>query len=1111
MTRRRCSSKITASPANCRRWTRRFHALRFGFAMLSLVMTLVGTPLAQRTSASVAGTIADPSGAVVPNAHVAATELSTSSSVNVQSNASGFFLISDLKPGTYRLHVDANGFQGFEQTGITLQVGQAATVNVTLKLGSSSQEVSVSSAPPLVDTSSQTVSFAITPQFTEDIPLNGRNVLQLMALAPDTSEHVGDNYSNQEATRPESGAGFVTASGEARENSTAFFLDGGLNEDTYTNVANVFPNPDAIQEFTFETNSYSAKYGGRGGGVVNAVTRSGTNQLHGTAYEYLRNGSFNASNYFSTSPDTLKRNQFGFSVGGPIQKNKTFAFLAYQRTTFRYGTTSNVAYGPTPAELSGDWSAIPQQISNPFTGVPYANNQIPTSSYDPISLKLLSLVPTGSANDGRILYNSRQLQNDNQWVGRIDRNFGDKLTLYGSYLWDGLDFPNTPDPSNILTGGPDKKWRSQHVAINAAYRLTNNLLTTLTAAYSRALINYTGSTAFKSLPDLGANYPVWDPSGVKEAGFYIDGWFNAQWLGKYDITRNQYDFNNNWTWVHGQHTLDFGGELTLSQSIVNQAYSSSGYEGWWCASSGYSPVDFMLGENCYFEQYAPSYVAPHGKSPSLYVNDAWRATRRLTVDLGLRWEPWLPWPDSSSQQIGDVISPAAYAQGIHSRRYPNLPPGILLRGDPGVPDGLAPSDWKLFDPRVGLAWDVFGDGKTSVRAGFGIYHDQPFGRMYNEMMSTVPFTQGAVVQDTTVSAYNPYAASPYNGQIPPLESPLPRNTVFPLPLTYAVGFATNYKPPATMQWNLTLERQLGKGVLIRTGYEASESYHMFDSRDRNAAIFIPGQSTVDNTAQRRPWYPDYGGSVIVNESRITSSYNALEVSAEKRMTGNFSFLGGYRWAKCLDIGGSTSTFAFNEFTDANNIGLDRGLCNSDVASQFKMSAVWKTPTIAGLGFVGRHVIGGWTLSGIWVNRDGFPFSVLASTDVNLDGTYYDRASLTGTPSLSSNRSQAAKLAQWFNTAAFQDPQNGSNGTAPRNFLRGPGYANLDFSLAKSFGLPWGPLRDSQKIDVRAEFFNALNHPNFCNPNNAVGSGDQFGRIDCASDPRILQFTLKYSF
>ena len=1085
-----------------------FHSrIRF-VVLLFLVTTFIcSMSLGQRTSASISGTVADPSGAVVPNAHVVATSISTGASVTVQSNDQGFYIVSDLGPGSYKVQVEAPGFQRYERTGVVLQVGQSANINVNLRLGAESMEVVVSGAPPLVDTRNQTVSFAITPQFTEQIPLNGRNVLQLLSLAPDTSGRNPTNYaySNQEATRPEAAEGMVTASGESRENSTTFYLDGGLNEDTYTNVANIFPNPDAVQEFTFDTNSYSAKFGGRGGGVVNAATRSGTNQFHGSAFEYLRNGKVNASNYFSTEPDKLNRNQFGFSFGGPIQKDKTFGFLSFQRTTLRFGTTANVVYGPTAAEMAGDWSGVGQQLSDPFTGDPFSNNYISPSLYNPISLKVLQLVPKADPIDGRINYLSRESENDNQWVARVDRNFGQKLSVYGSFLWDGLDHPNKPDPTNILTGGPDKKWRSQHAALNGTYRVSNNLLTTLTASYSRALIRYSGSTVFPSLPDLGANYPVWDPVGVKEAGFYISGWFGAQWLGRYDITRNQYDFNNNWTWVKGNHTFDFGGELMLTQSILYQAYSSSGYQGWWCASSGFDPLDFMLGANCYFEQYAPSYVAPHGKSPSLYANDTWRATRRLTLNLGLRWEPWLPWPDTSSQKIGVVLNPTAFANGQRATRYPNLPPGMLLRGDPGVPSGLAAADWKLFDPRIGVAWDLFGDGKTSLRAGFGIYHDQPFGRMYNQMTSTVPFTQGALITGPVASAYDPYTAPPYNGQVPPLMSPLPSNTVFPLPLDNAVGFAPGFKPPATLQWNLTLERQLGHGILLRGGYEASESYHMFDSRDINSAIYDPATGEAN-----RPWASFYGGQVIWDESRITSSYNALAITAEKRMTSNLSFLGGYRWAKCIDFGGSASSFAFDDFTDSRNIGLDRGLCDSDIASQFKLATVWRAPSIASLGFFGRNVISGWTLSGIWNSHSGFPLSVMANGDFNMDGNYYDRANLVGNPHLPGDRSRAEKLQAWFNPAAFDNPPIGSNGNTGRNFLRGPGYANLDLSIAKSFAIPYGPLRESQKLDFRAEFFNALNHPNFYNPNNGVG-GVAFAAIQSAQDPRIMQFTLKYIF
>ncbi|MGO8718167.1 MAG: carboxypeptidase regulatory-like domain-containing protein [Acidobacteriaceae bacterium] len=1062
--------------------------------------------IAQRTATSISGTIADPSGAVIPNAQITVTQISTGVSTTAQANGQGFYVVSNLEPGTYNLQAAAPGFQAYEQIGIVLQVAQPRTVDVAMKVGSASQKITVSSASPLVDTRTQTVSYAITPQFTEDIPLNGREILQLLALAPDTSDRNPDatNYSSQLATRPETNdAGFVTASGEARENSTTYYLDGGLDEDTYTDVANVFPNPDAIEEFTADTNSYNAKFGGRGGAIVNAVTKGGTNNIHGSAFEYLRNGYVNASNYFSTSPDTLKRNQFGFSLGGPLRKDKTFWFGSYQRTTFRYGSNSNIAFGPTTAELNGDWSAaVPTgtQLTDPLTGQVFTGNQISPTLYNPISLKLLTYVPQGDPLTGQFNYLAKQLQNDNQYVARVDQHISDKASISASYLWDQLTSPNIADPKDIVTGGPNELWTSQHAALNGTYRFGTNLLTTLTGSLSRVLLQYSGSALFPSLADLGANYPVWDPKGVHEVGFYIGAWFSAYWIGAQNVTRNEDDFINNWTYIKGPHTLDFGGELALFQSFLYQAYVSSGYEGWWNANSGYAPVDFMLGSNDFYEQYAPSYVAPRGKAPALYANDTWRITPRLTLDLGVRWEPWLPWADSSAGKIGGQINLAAYAAGIHSTRYPNLPAGFLVRGDPGVPSGLSPTDWKLIDPRIGFAWDVRGDGKTSVRAGFGIYHDQPFGRMYNEMTSTEPFTEGTVIQQPNVSAYNPYAAPPYNGNIPPLQNPPLSDTVFALPLTNAVGFSPNFKAPATMQWNLTTEQQFGQGILVRASYEASESYHMFDSRDINAATNYVRPMTAGG----------YGGTVILDESIGTSSYNALVVSAEKRMTGQLSLLGGYRWAKCMDLAGSTSSFAFNEFTDAKHPGVDRGICNSDLAQQFKMAAVWKVPTIQSLGFAGRHILGGWTMSGILTRHDGFPFSVLANGDANEDGTVNDRANLIGNPYLPSNRPLSQKLHEWFNTAVFQTPID-SDGNTGRNFLRGPEFVNVDYAMIKSFAIPHGPLAETQKIDFRAEAFNLFNHPNFGNPDGALGDGPVFGTITSAQSPRILQFALKYVF
>jgi len=1065
----------------------------------------------------------DQTGAAIPAAHIVVTETATGASTTVQTNGQGYYVVSNLEAGTYKMHVEGGGFAEYERTGIEIQVGQPTTVDLAMKVGAATQQVTVTGAPPLVDTTNQTVSFAITPQFTEDIPLNGRNILSLLALAPDASSHNSNapTYSDQGATRPETGAtGFVTASGEARENSTTYYLDGGLDEDTYTDVANVFPNPDAAEEFTVDTNSYSAKFGGRGGAVVNAVTRGGQNRIHGTAFEYVRNGDFDADNFFSTSQDTLKQNQFGLSLGGPVKKDKTFWFGSYQRTTQRYGTTSSTAFGPTAAELRGDWSSSLAALgpggalTDPLTGKAFTNGQVPTSLYNPISLKVLTEVPQGDPNTGQFNYLSTTLSNDNQVVGRMDHHLNDKVTISASYLWDQLSTPNIADPKDIVTGGMNDVWTSQHAALNVVYRINNNLLATVGGTLSRVLLRSTGATQFQSLADLGANYPVWDPKGVDEVGMDIGGWFSAYWIGAQNVTRNQEDFTNNWTYVKGRHTLDFGAEMPFSQSVLYQAYVSSGYQGWWCANSGSAPLDFMLGDNCFYEQYAPSYVAPRGVGVGIYANDSWRVSSRVTLNLGARWEPWTPWADASAGKIGGQINLADYANNVHSTRYPGLPAGFLVRGDPGVPNGLSQSDMKLLDPRIGLAWDLFGDGKTSIRAGFGIYHDQPFGRMYNEMTSTEPFTEGDTITDPTVSAYNPYSASPYNGDVPALQNPPPSNTVFALPLTNAIGFSTNFKPPATMQWNLTVEHQLPWGVLLRTGYEASESFHMFDSRDINAA-----------TNNVRPMVTSgYGGTVILDESMATSGYNALAISAEKRMTGNLSFLGGYRRAKCMDLG-SASSFAFNEFTDAKHPGLDRGVCNSNIAQQYKVAAVYQLPTVQELGPVGRYVLGGWKTSGILTRQDGFPFSVDAVGDANEDGTIGDRANLIGNPYLAGNRSQAQKLNEWFNsvltgpTAAFATPVD-ADGNTGRNFLTGPSFVNLDAALIRSFAIPFGPFRDTQKIDFRTEAFNLFNHPNFTTPDGAMADARQtatngvvtgFGTIHSAGQPRILQFALKVVF
>src|SRR5258708_1809446 len=468
-------------------------------AALSLAVSVYG----QRNTAAVSGTTTDPTGAVIPAAQVTAVQTSTGTTTRTQSNENGFYQLLNLSPGTYSLRAEHAGFQAYVQESIVLQVDQSATVNIGLKVGSEADSVTVTEEPPLVDVRTQTLTTVITPQMARELPLNGRNVLQLMALAPDVSPG-GSRCFGQGASRPESRVTFVSASG-ARSNETAFYLDGGINEDPYTEIANIFPNPDAIQEFSVQTNSYSAKFGGRGGGVVNAATRSGGNDFHGSAFEFLRNHVLNARNFFASSDDGLKRNQYGFSLGGPVQKNKTFFFASWQGTKVRSVPTQNVQVTPTAAQLAGDFSAIGTQLVDPTTHAPFPGNQIPTSLFDPIAGKWLNSVPVGAPGTGLSFYSTYTRTDDNQRVARVDQNFGEKFRAPARYLYDRLDRPGSFLNNNILSVTDDAYWQSQNLTLNGTYLPRPNLVGNLTLTYNRVVNIQLGPKKIPGWVDLGVN------------------------------------------------------------------------------------------------------------------------------------------------------------------------------------------------------------------------------------------------------------------------------------------------------------------------------------------------------------------------------------------------------------------------------------------------------------------------------------------------------------------------------------------------------------------------------------------------------------------------------
>jgi hypothetical protein len=588
---------------------------------------------------------------------------------------------------------------------------------------------------------------------------------------------------------------------------------------------------------------------------------------------------------------------------------------------------------------------------------------------------------------------------------------------------------------------------------------------------------------------------------MRSLNLTVGNYFNVSWNAFYTIPATSGDLGTHWSWVKGGHTIEFGAEVIKSKVIKNQDFQSDGNFTYSGALSGDNALDFLLSRPSSFTQREGYYYVPIRTLPAAYVADTWQVNRRLTLNLGLRWNPFVAMYDSSYHQAG-VFSYDTYRAGTRSTLYPNLPPGLLVAGDPGIPNSIISSKYPLFTPRVGFAIDPFGTGKTSIRGGYGLYVDQMTANTLNPGYS--PFT---------VNATFPFPAStenPYQGQFNPFPVPHPHppSLTFPIPMN-AQPFTWGMEPSFIQQWNFTIERQLRWSTLVRAAYEGQNADHLPGGIEGNAAVYNPALSAAanrQNVNARRPMGQYYQG-LILSKNIGTSNFNALNISVEKRLSQGLTFLAGYRWSKCLDtVNENAATYTAYAYSSTNP-RFDYGPCVYDVGQQFHFSSVWLLPSVKSMGFVGRHVLSGWEVNGLLTLRSGLPFTVTSGIDNSLSGIGLDHADIVGNPSLPGDRSKGDQLKQWFNTQAFVANALGTFGTSSRNLLRGPGFSNLDFSVVR-----WFPItkREAQKLQFRAEFFNVFNHANFNNPNSSVSSSS-FGRITGAADPRIVQFSLKFVF
>jgi hypothetical protein len=1070
---------------------------------------------AQFTTASLGGTVTDPSGAAIPGATVTVQNTETGLTRTAKSGTGGDYLFPALPVGTYKLTVEKTGFQTYIQSGIDLAVNQSATQMVALQVGTLTEHVTVSANASLVTTSSASVGQLVNQESIVNLPLNGRTAQTLVFLIPGAND-VTDYYCGvgcEGGAYP--GEQYANINGGG-PNGVNYQMDGADNNDTYMNTNLPFPNPDAIQEFNVQTGNMSAEYGNAASGIVNVVTNSGTNEFHGTAFEFLRNYVFDARNFFAPTRDTLKQNQFGGTLGGPIKKNKLFFFGSYQGTRTRTAPNGQIAIVPTSDERQGNFQSLcatydsaglctdpnGTQLTDPITGSPFANNQIPTDMRSQPALNLLKYVPLPNAPEGVLNYlGPAQNTNENQFLGKIDYDRG-KNHLSGRYFYTKFTDPATPLTNNILALNANaNQVRVQTIAVNDTYTASSNLLFNTWFGWNKQDGGYIPATPF-SADALGVNIA---PSPSPQLFVFVQGYFSASGSNVGAYNRGDQTFREVVSLIRGRHTLTFGGELLRVRAPISNQYLQGGQFFFNGSLSGNNLADFMLGDITQFTQGGGIYANITGYNWAAFIQDNWRATPRLTLSGGLRWDPYIPYTDSENRL-------PCFEPGKQSTRYPNAPLGLLFAGDPGCPKGTVYSSMALFEPRVGFAYRLTKDGKTSLRGGAGYYSQPPETLAWQDDAGVAPFAP--IITLNVVNFADPFGsagiANPFPAQFGPKVPP--SDVTFTLPTTVAYFFPLGFKKPNIAVWNMVLERQLGGSMLIKTAYFGTKATHLYPTSDQepmpeiNAARYVPGNSTEDNIQERRP-YLNFGPMGMI-DSGYNSNYNALQLSLEKRLTHGISFLADYTWSKNMndfsESASAESYFQTNPFNRAYNYGPD----TSDIPNVVKFSGTWEVPHVKLSGAAGK-LLNGWQVAPIVTWRSGFPFSVMSGLDNSFSGDYVDRADFTGTnlnqAKLSTGRSHAQLIQEFFNTAVFGPNAIGTFGNSGKNNLRGPRMFDTDLAIEKNT-----KIGERYTVQFRAEFYNAFNNVNF-GQHDDFTTDPTFGEILSAGQPRIMQFALKLLF